>query len=130
MAENFFSILKTECIHRVKPASLAEAKQLIDEYIWFYNNERIQTQNGRSAAGASLLRLIPLPATGGFCTGCTFWRGSLRWRGFSVCQRTGIFMQEGASNCTRSAQRSDKGAGNKASSITAQPAFSDSWQHT
>ena len=42
MAENFFSILKTECIYRHKPKSLSEATNLIDEYIWFYNNERIQ----------------------------------------------------------------------------------------
>ena len=42
MAENFFSILKTECIYRRKLASFEEARQLIDEYIDFYNNERIQ----------------------------------------------------------------------------------------
>ena len=44
MAENFFSILKTECIYRHKLTSFDEAKQLIDEYIDFYNNERIQTK--------------------------------------------------------------------------------------
>ena len=44
MAENFFSILKTECIYRHKIATLSEAQQLIDEYIDFYNNERIQTK--------------------------------------------------------------------------------------
>lgn len=44
MAENFFSILKTECIYRHKPISFDDARQLIDEYIWFYNNERIQTK--------------------------------------------------------------------------------------
>ena len=44
MAENFFSILKTECIYRHKLASFDEARQLIDEYIDFYNNERIQTK--------------------------------------------------------------------------------------
>ncbi len=44
MAENFFSILKTECIYRHKPKSLDEARYLIDEFIWFYNNERIQTK--------------------------------------------------------------------------------------
>ena len=44
MAENFFSILKTECIYRRKLASFDEARQLIDEYIDFYNNERIQTK--------------------------------------------------------------------------------------
>jgi len=42
MAENFFSILKTECIYRQKILSLQQAKLLIDDYIWFYNHERIQ----------------------------------------------------------------------------------------
>ena len=44
MAENFFSILKTECIHRVKLKTYDEARRLIEEYIRFYNNERIQTK--------------------------------------------------------------------------------------
>ena len=44
LAENFFSILKTECIHRVKIKTFAEARQLIDEYIYFYNHQRIQTK--------------------------------------------------------------------------------------
>ena len=44
MAENFFSILKTECIHRVKLKTFDEARLLIGEYIRFYNNERIQTK--------------------------------------------------------------------------------------
>ena len=42
LAENFFSILKTECIYRTKIATLAEAKKLMDDYIFFYNNQRIQ----------------------------------------------------------------------------------------
>ena len=42
MAENFFSILKTECIHRIKLQTYEDARMLIDEYIHFYNNERIQ----------------------------------------------------------------------------------------
>ena len=42
MAENFFSILKTECIHRAKPRTYEEARLLIDQYISFYNNVRIQ----------------------------------------------------------------------------------------
>ena len=41
-AENFFSILKTECIHRTKLRSFDEAKRLIDDYIRFYNHDRIQ----------------------------------------------------------------------------------------
>jgi len=42
MAENFFSILKTECINRQKIKDFATANALIDEYIHFYNHERIQ----------------------------------------------------------------------------------------
>ena len=42
MAENFFSILKTECIYRHKPATFSQANELIDCYIYFYNHERIQ----------------------------------------------------------------------------------------
>jgi len=42
MAENFFSILKTECIYRQKICTFEEARLLIDKYVWFYNNERIQ----------------------------------------------------------------------------------------
>ena len=44
LAENFFSILKTERIHRTKIATLSEAKALIDDYIYFYNNQRIRTK--------------------------------------------------------------------------------------
>ena len=46
MAENFFSILKTECIYRHKPKTLQEANELIDRYIYFYNHERIQSKTG------------------------------------------------------------------------------------
>ena len=46
MAENFFSILKTECIYRLKPKTLDEARMLIDDYIYFYNNQRIQLKTG------------------------------------------------------------------------------------
>jgi len=46
MAENFFSILKTECIYRHKPKSFREANSMIDRYIDFYNNERIQAKTG------------------------------------------------------------------------------------
>ena len=44
LAENFFSILKTECIYRTKISTLAEARELIDDYIYFYNNQRIQSK--------------------------------------------------------------------------------------
>lgn len=44
LAENFFSILKTECIHRVKLSGYDEASLIISEYINFYNNYRIQTK--------------------------------------------------------------------------------------
>ena len=42
LAENFFSILKSECIYRTKLKTYEEARLLIDEYIYFYNNQRIQ----------------------------------------------------------------------------------------
>ena len=42
MAENFFSILKTECIYRTKLRTYEEARLLIGQYNHFYNNERIQ----------------------------------------------------------------------------------------
>lgn len=41
-AENFFGILKSECIYRAKPKNFEEARKLIDDYIHFYNYERIQ----------------------------------------------------------------------------------------
>lgn len=46
LAENFFGILKTECIYRHKPATLNEAREMIDRYIHFYNHERIQYKTG------------------------------------------------------------------------------------
>lgn len=47
-AENFFSMLKTECIYRAKPKTFDEAKELVDDYIYFYNNERIQLKTGQT----------------------------------------------------------------------------------
>ena len=46
MAENFFSILKTECIYRHKPETFMEVNDLIARYIHFYNHERIQNKTG------------------------------------------------------------------------------------
>ena len=48
MAENFFSILKTECIYRHKPETFNEANEMIDRYIHFYNHERIQLKTGEA----------------------------------------------------------------------------------
>ena len=48
MAENFFSMLKTECIYRHKPATFAQANEMIDRYIHFYNHERIQLKTGEA----------------------------------------------------------------------------------
>lgn len=46
MAENFFSILKTECIYRQKIKTFQQARELIDDFIDFYNHERIQFKTG------------------------------------------------------------------------------------
>ena len=48
MAENFFSILKTECISRHKPTTFSEANEMIDRYIHFYNYECIQFKTGEA----------------------------------------------------------------------------------
>ncbi len=48
MAENFFSILKTECIYRQKIATFQQARDMIDEFIYFYNHERIQLKTGET----------------------------------------------------------------------------------
>lgn len=42
MAENFFSIFKTECIYLERPQTLEEALRLTDEFVHYYNYERIQ----------------------------------------------------------------------------------------
>lgn len=42
LAENFFSMLKTECISRQRIQSFEQAQQIIDDYIYFYNFERYQ----------------------------------------------------------------------------------------
>lgn len=42
LAENFFSMLKSECISRQKLQSFEQAQQLIDDYIHFFNFERYQ----------------------------------------------------------------------------------------
>ncbi|WP_085979470.1 IS3 family transposase [Paenibacillus curdlanolyticus] len=44
--ESFFSHLKTEKLHLAKPKSEVEAKQLIAEYITYYNQERFQKKLG------------------------------------------------------------------------------------
>lgn len=41
-AETFFGTLKTECIYRKKPTTYNEARSMINEYIQFYNYDRIQ----------------------------------------------------------------------------------------
>ena len=48
LAENFFGILKTECIYRHKLETFEEANKMIDDYIYFYNHERIQLKTGLS----------------------------------------------------------------------------------
>ena len=42
MAENFFSIFKAECIYLERPQTIAEAETLTDEFVYYYNFERLQ----------------------------------------------------------------------------------------
>ncbi|WP_243166005.1 IS3 family transposase [Anaerofilum hominis] len=48
MAENFFSILKVERIYRRKPNTFAEANDMIDHFLHFYNYERNQLKTGEA----------------------------------------------------------------------------------
>ena len=77
MAENFFSILKTECIYRHKPATFSEANEMIDRYIHFYNHERIQAkQECRRSRCATPAKTEYSCTRGSFCAVCTIWGGS------------------------------------------------------
>ena len=42
LTENFFSMLKTECIFHAKIHAYEKAHLLTGTYIYFYNNEHIQ----------------------------------------------------------------------------------------
>ena len=44
--ENFFGILKVECIYRQKIQTIEQAKLLVKEYTHFYNYERLQLKYG------------------------------------------------------------------------------------
>ena len=46
--ESFFSHLKSELLYLVKTTDVDELTKLIHEYIYFYNNERIQNKIGMS----------------------------------------------------------------------------------
>ena len=77
MAEYFFSILKTECIYRQKIKTFQQARELIDEFIYFYNHERILLKTGE----APLTRRLSdynsiLPSWGPFCAVRSTWGAS------------------------------------------------------
>ncbi len=44
--ENFFGTLKTECLYRSHFSTKLEVDQLVAEYVYFYNYERINLKNG------------------------------------------------------------------------------------
>ena len=73
MTENFFYILKTECIYRHKQASFCEAKKIIDHYIYFYNHECMQLKTGVAALTlrhSAPLKTVCFPTLMLFC--CTY----------------------------------------------------------
>ncbi|WP_416348759.1 IS3 family transposase [Massilioclostridium coli] len=72
MAENFFSILKAECIYWYKPATFSEPNDMIDRYIHFHKHERIQIETGRSCC-ATPAKTQYFCTRGLFCTVCTIW---------------------------------------------------------
>lgn len=44
--ENFFGTFKTECLYRCNPTTREQVQLLVDQYIHFYNFERIDVKNG------------------------------------------------------------------------------------
>lgn len=44
--ENFFGTLKTECLYRSHFSNRQELEQIVAEYVYFYNYERINLKNG------------------------------------------------------------------------------------
>ena len=56
--ESFFGTLKSECLYRQKLKIIEQAKQLIDEYIYFYNNDRIQLKTKMSPLAKRKLSLL------------------------------------------------------------------------
>ncbi len=60
MAENFFGILKSECIYRFKPKTFCEVRKMIDDYIYFYNNERIQLKTKQTPLEKRYLFMVSL----------------------------------------------------------------------
>ena len=46
--ENFFGHLKEEYLRQFKKPTFKEMEQLIDQYIYFYNYERIQLKTGQT----------------------------------------------------------------------------------
>lgn len=44
--ENFFGTLKCECLNRMRFTDRAEVESAVDEYMQFYNFERIDMKNG------------------------------------------------------------------------------------
>ena len=44
--ENFFGTLKVECLYRRKFANRDEVQQIVNEYVHFYNFQRIHLKNG------------------------------------------------------------------------------------
>ena len=46
LMENFFGTFKTECRYSCKPVIREQVQQMVDEYIHFYNYQRIDMKNG------------------------------------------------------------------------------------
>lgn len=60
LAENFFSILKTECIYRVKLQTYENARLLINEFIHFYNHQRIQLKTKLTSLKSDVSMLLKI----------------------------------------------------------------------
>lgn len=66
MAENFFSILKTECIYRCKSNSLREANSMIERYIDFLTTNVSKRKQEWLHLRFAISSALSFPCTGSF----------------------------------------------------------------
>jgi hypothetical protein len=79
--ENFFSHLKEEALRQHPIPSLAEAKHIIDDYIHFYNFERIRLKTKQTPYVTRCLSSEPLE---GFLFSCLLSSGQFKEGGFLI----------------------------------------------
>ena len=89
MAENFFSILKSERIYRYKSATFAEIHRMVTNIFPFTTTSASGKKNGRGAASATpLLLKLNISYQGLFCAVRTTWDSPIKAWGIFLSKLT------------------------------------------